>query len=74
MIYAADSMLMEHGAACLAAMSLRQPANAAKIAQVGGVDIMVKAMKARESWWYATTMLYVSVTLLDAVKNCVKCC
>ena len=47
-IYAADSMLMEHGAACLAAMSLRQPANAAKIAQVGGVDIMVKAMRKHE--------------------------
>ena len=46
--YAADTMLMEHGAACLAAMSLRQPANAAKIAQVGGVEIMVKAMRRHE--------------------------
>lgn len=46
--YAADFMLMEHGAACLAAMSLRQPQNAAKIAQVGGVDIMVKAMRRHE--------------------------
>ena len=46
--YVADTMLMEHGAACLAAMSLRQPANAAKIAQVGGVEIMVKAMRRHE--------------------------
>lgn len=46
--YAADSMLMEHGAACLAAMSLRQPVNAAKIAHVGGLDILVKAMRRHE--------------------------
>lgn len=46
--YAADTMLMEHGCACLAAMSLRQPQNAEKIAKCGAPEIIVKAMRRYE--------------------------
>lgn len=46
--YAQDPVLMEHGCACLAAMSLRQPANAARIAQAHATVIMVKAMRRHE--------------------------
>lgn len=46
--YAADALLMEHGCACLAAMSLRQPTNAARIASAGAAEIIVKGMKRHE--------------------------
>ena len=41
----ADWTLMEHGAACLAAMSLRSPSNSYKIAETGAIDILVKGMR-----------------------------
>lgn len=46
--YALDAVLMEHGCACLAAMSLRQPVNASRIAQAGATEIMVKSMRRHE--------------------------
>lgn len=39
-----DSHLMEHGIACLAAMSLRFPSNAVKIVQCGATEVVTKAM------------------------------
>jgi len=43
--HAADWTLMEHGAACLAAMSLRSPSNSYRIAETGAIDILVKGMR-----------------------------
>ena len=42
---AGDATLMEHGAACLAAMSLRSPSNSYRIAETGAIEILVKAMR-----------------------------
>ena len=39
-----DGALLEHGIACLAAMSLRFPSNAAKIIKTGAIDLVLKAM------------------------------
>lgn len=39
-----DGALLEHGIACLAAMSLRFPSNAVKIVQSGAMEIVLKAM------------------------------
>jgi len=44
-----DGSLMENGAACLAAMSLRSPTNAYRIAETGSIDILVKGMKRHPS-------------------------
>ncbi len=43
--HSADRTLMEHGAACLAAMSLRSPQNSYKIAETGAIEILVKGMR-----------------------------
>jgi len=43
--HSADWTLMEHGAACLAAMSLRSPQNSYKIAETGAIEILVKGMR-----------------------------
>jgi hypothetical protein len=40
-----DMMLMEHGTAVLAMMTLRQPQNARKVVQVGAIDVLVKGMR-----------------------------
>ena len=40
-----DGNLMENGAACLAAMSLRSPTNAYRIAETGSIEILVKGMR-----------------------------
>lgn len=40
-----DSVLMEHGAACLAAMSLRSPTNSAKIVECGAIEVLVRCMR-----------------------------
>ncbi len=44
-----DGTLMEHGAACLAAMSLRSPTNSYRIAETGAIDILVKGMRRHPS-------------------------
>jgi Armadillo/beta-catenin-like repeat len=36
---------MEHGAACLAAMSLRSPTNSAKIVECGAIEVLVRCMR-----------------------------
>jgi hypothetical protein len=41
----ADPWLVEHGIACLAAMSLRFPANSQRIFKCGAVDVVVKCMR-----------------------------
>ena len=41
---AADAVAVEHGFACLAAMSLRCPNNSLRIVQSGAMDVMVKGM------------------------------
>ena len=38
-------MLIEHGAACLAAMSLRSPTNSAKIVECGAIEVLVRCMR-----------------------------
>lgn len=43
--HSADRTLMEHGAACLAAMSLRSPQNSYKIAETGAIEILVRGMR-----------------------------
>lgn len=44
--YAADASLMEHGFACLAAMSLRSPSNSQRIIDTGvAIDMLVKNMR-----------------------------
>lgn len=40
-----DSVLIEHGAACLAAMSLRSPTNSAKIVECGAIEVLVRCMR-----------------------------
>jgi hypothetical protein len=40
-----DPALVEHGIACLAAMSLRFPNNAIKIFRCGATEVVAKAMK-----------------------------
>lgn len=45
-IYNIDSLLMEHGIACCAAMSLRSPSNSARIVEYGGPQLIVKTMHA----------------------------
>ena len=40
-----DPVLMDHGAACLAAMSLRSPQNAYKIAETGAILVLVSGMR-----------------------------
>ena len=44
--YNTDSLLMEHGIACCAAMSLRSPSNSARIVEYGGPQLIVKTMHA----------------------------
>ena len=44
--YNVDSLLMEHGIACCAAMSLRSPSNSTRIVQFGGPDLIIKTMHA----------------------------
>lgn len=39
-------MLIEHGAACLAAMSLRSPGNSVKIVECGAIEVLVRCMRA----------------------------
>jgi Armadillo/beta-catenin-like repeat len=41
-----DHVLIEHGAACLAAMSLRSPGNSAKIVECGAIEVLVRCMRA----------------------------
>lgn len=41
----ADVVLVEHGLACLAAMSLRSPSNSVRILSTGAAEVMVKAMR-----------------------------
>jgi Armadillo/beta-catenin-like repeat len=39
-------VLIEHGAACLAAMSLRSPGNSVKIVECGAIEVLVRCMRA----------------------------
>jgi hypothetical protein len=41
-----DSLLMEHGIACCAAMSLRSPSNSTRIVEYGGPELIIKTMHA----------------------------
>jgi hypothetical protein len=43
--YLNDALLVEHGLACLAAISLRNPGNAAKIVSMGSIELVVKLMR-----------------------------
>ena len=43
--FADDAALVEHGAACLAAMSLRSPSNSARIVECGAIEVLVKCMR-----------------------------
>jgi len=40
-----DAVLVEHGAACLAAMSLRSPSNSARIVETGAVEVLVTCLR-----------------------------
>jgi hypothetical protein len=40
-----DAALVEHGAACLAAMSLRSPSNSERIVECGAVEVLVNCMR-----------------------------
>jgi hypothetical protein len=40
-----DAQFIEHGAACLAAMSLRSPSNAERIVECGAVEVLVNCMR-----------------------------
>jgi len=40
-----DAVLVEHGHACLAAMSLRSPANSERIAAAGGLEVLACGMR-----------------------------
>jgi hypothetical protein len=43
--FSEDSGLIEHGAACLAAMTLRSPSNSEKIVECGAIEVLVKCMR-----------------------------
>jgi hypothetical protein len=43
--YNTDSLLVEHALACLAAMTLRSPANSTRIVTMGAVEVVVNCMR-----------------------------
>ena len=47
--YYNDAALVEHGHACLAAMSLRSPANSERICAAGGMEVLAQGMRRHES-------------------------